>query len=251
METELNEIGNDSSGIFVSALPEESFPALVPLDFIESGDAVEIDRGIRESIRGIRLSILAMGLGLAKIKENSLYKYLGCNSLTQYIQRLSDETKMDRSNIFSWLRIGEAYIRYKSDLEQIGFSDSDGPTKLSYLNRALEKNEKEEVFGNIKNMSLREFKSFSKGQTMNDTFTGNRWVVTIRGNSIHVNNKLAVITSKKIEPRVSSYFKEVLAIACEALEKEGMIVPVFVRNRRDARRFKEAVYRLKAQMGMK
>jgi hypothetical protein len=43
------------------------------LDYAGSDDAVEIDAGIRETIKGIRLSILAMGIGLAKIKARGLY----------------------------------------------------------------------------------------------------------------------------------------------------------------------------------
>ena len=250
MKTEIIETGNDNPGIFVTLPSKEPISALIPLGYAESNNAAEIDKGIRETIRDIRISVLAMGVGLANMKAKGLYKDLGCKNLTEYIQRLCDETKMDRSNIFSWLRIGEAYITHKSELEQIGFTDSDGPTKLFYLNRALEKNDKQEVFDNIKNMSVREFKSFSKTQTVIESPAGKGWAVNVRGNRIHVNNKLMVILSKKNEPRVSAYFKTVLDVACEALEKEGVIVPVFVRNMREARRFGEAVYRLKREMGL-
>ena len=41
---------------------------LVTLDYAASENAVEIDNGIRDTIKGIRISILAMGLGLANIK---------------------------------------------------------------------------------------------------------------------------------------------------------------------------------------
>ena len=237
METELN------------ILPRES----TPLDYIESDKADVIDRGIRETIKGIRVSILAMGLGLVNMKVKGLYKDLGCNSLTQYIQRLSDETKMDRSNIFSWLRIGEAYIKYQSELEQISFNDCDGPTKLFYLENTLKKNEKQDVFDNIKKMSLREFKTFSKGQTS----TGNlsrkrdRWKISVRGNSVYIDGKLAIILSKKIDPRVSDYFMKVIRVMCEALEKERVMLPVLLRNLREVDRFQPVVERLKVQMGMK
>ena len=227
---------------------------LVTLDYAASENAVEIDNGIRDTIKGIRISILAMGLGLANMKAKGLYKNLGCRSLTQYIQRLSDETKMDRSNIFSWLRIGEAYIKYKSELEKIDFSDNDGPTKLSYLNRALTKNEKQEVFDNIKNMSLRDFKTFAKGQTVignaADSPAWDKWIVNIRGNNIYINGKLAIIISSKIERRASAYFKKVIRTACEGLEEEGVILPVLLRDRKEARRFQAAVYRLKEKMGL-
>jgi hypothetical protein len=40
----------------------------ISLDYANSDNAVEIDTGIRESIKGLRMSILAMGLGLARFK---------------------------------------------------------------------------------------------------------------------------------------------------------------------------------------
>ena len=118
---------------------------LVLLDYAGPDDAVEIDRSIRDSINSIRLSILAMGIGLAKIKTNRLYRKLGCKSMISYIRMLSADTKMDQNSIYKWLNIGTAYLKYQSDLEQIGFKDSDGPTKLPYLKRALEINKKEEL----------------------------------------------------------------------------------------------------------
>ena len=251
MDAEYDANSNENPGSLVNVYTAETFPAPVNLDYITSGNAAEIDKGIRETIRGIRVSILSMGIALARVKENDLYKDLGHKSFTMYIRQLGEETKVDTSNIFLWLRVGEAYIKHQSDLKQIDFSDSDGPTKLSYLKRALENNGKKEVFDNIKTMSVREFKNFAKGQTGIESPCGRRWLVNIRGNSIYINNKLAVITSKKIDPRVSAYFKKVHEIACEALEKEGMFVPVFIRSRKDAGRFEDAVHRLKAEMGLK
>jgi hypothetical protein len=142
----------------VNTIPGGIFPV-----YAVSGNAEEIHKGIRDTISGIRLSILAMGIGLAKMKANHLYLDLGCDTMGRYIQRLCDETKMDRSSIFNWLCIGESYLKYKNDLETVGFNDGDGPTKLPYLERALKKNQKREVFSNIKRMSVREFEMFSKG----------------------------------------------------------------------------------------
>ena len=95
------------------------------LDYINSADAEEIDTGIRKTIMDVRLSILAMGLGLAKIKSESLYKDLGFRSMLEYIDDLSAGTKMNRSGIYNWLYIGEAYIKYKDELDRIGFSEID------------------------------------------------------------------------------------------------------------------------------
>jgi len=253
MEIELKENTYDGPGMSINVSTKESISGSIALDYIKSDNAAEIDKGIRETIKGIQVSVLTMGLGLANMKAKSLYKDLGFNNLTQYIQQLSNETKMDRSNIFSWLRIGEAYIRYQSELEQIGFCDSNGPTKLSYLDRALKMNEKQEVFDNIKNMSLREFKTFSKGQTLsgNPVRKRDRWKINVRGNSIYMDGKLAIILSKKIDPRVSEYFMKVIRVMCEALEKERVMLPVLLRNLREVDRFWPMVEMLKVKMGMK
>jgi hypothetical protein len=43
------------------------------LDYANSDDAAEIDAGVRETIKGIRFSIMAMGIALARFKAKGLY----------------------------------------------------------------------------------------------------------------------------------------------------------------------------------
>ena len=224
--------------------------ASIPLDFAESGDAFEIDRGIRDSIRNMQITVLAMGLGLAKIKAKKLFVKLGYKNISAYIMRLSEEYRMDHSTIFSWLYMGEAYNKYRDELEQIGFGDDDGPSKLTYLDRALAVNDRKEVFQTLKDMTLREFASYAKGGKGSSSVEDdkNRWIVTEKGNSIYVNGKLAIIISSKMNRRAAAYFKKIIRAACEALEHEGIILPVFLKSRRDANRFEPEVKRLKAQM---
>ena len=135
----------------------------ITLAYVHSNAAAEIDSTIRKSIRDNRVSVLAMGLDLVKIKEKGLYLGLNCNNISQYVKKLSSDTKMNRSCIFNWLNIGKAYIIYKSELEKIGFGDRDGPTKLPYIERALKTKQRQEVFTNIKKMSVREFKTWVIG----------------------------------------------------------------------------------------
>jgi len=68
----------------------------------------------------------------------------------------------------------------------------------------------------------------------------NKPEVTVRGNTIYVDGKTAIIISKKTERRTSSYFKRVLCAACEALEAGDVIQPVRLRNKRKARLFAAA-----------
>ena len=216
------------------------------LDYINSDDAAKIDMGIRDTIMGVRLSILTMGLGLAKIKSKGLFKALGFRSMLEYVDSLSADTKMYRSGIYNWLKIGEAYIKYRSELEQIGFSESDGPTKLPYLERALAAGQKEEVFDNIKNMSLREFIDFAKGGGAE--LPGDIPLVDIKGNVVYIRGKRAIIVNKNLGRRTTNYFMKVVGVACEALEKGGYIMPVFLRSKRETKRFNRTYKRVMEEL---
>ena len=215
------------------------------LGYINSDDAAEIDMGIRNTILGIRLSILTMGLGLAKIRSKGLFKALGFRSMSEYIDNLSTDTKMHRSGIYKWLNIGEAYIKYRNELEQIGFNESHGPTKLPYLERALAVRQKEEVFDNIKEMSLREFIDFAKGGTKT---SGDIPYIIIKGNVVYINGKRAIIVNKNLGRKTTGYLMKVIHVACEALEKGGLIMPVFMRNKKETLRFKQAYSSIMAQV---
>ena len=216
------------------------------LDYIKSDDPVEIDQGIRDTIMCIRLSILTMGLGLARIKSERLFMKLNCRNITTYINRLSEETEMDHSSIYNWLSIGEAYIKYRDELEQIGFSDKDGPTKLTLLERALAVREKEEVFANLKNMSHREFVDFTKGGSTVEA--DDIPFIEIKGSVVYIEGKRAIIVSKKLGRKTNKYFMKVLQVACSALDKGGRIAPVYLRNKRESERFKRAYGRIMAEV---
>ena len=224
----------------------EKVPSYQSLDYINSDDPVEIDNGIRETIRGIHFSILGMGLGLVKINTMRLYKSLGYQSMGEYIASISKESKMDRSNIYRWLKIGEAYIKYKDELEASGFSESHGPIKLRFLEQALTTGQKEEVFDNIKNMTLREFIDFAKGG--GNPHSGNLPFVSIKGNVVYIRGKRAIIVNKNLGKKTTDYFMEVVGVACEALEKGGYIMPVFLRSKRETERFSLAYDRVMKEM---
>ena len=218
----------------------------IQLDYAYSNVAVEIDHGIRETIKGIRVSILAMGLCLAKIKTKGLYIDLDCGSMNQYVEKLCNETKMDRSSIFNWLSIGEAYIKYKNDLEKIGFNDNDGPTKLPYIERALESNRKQEVFKNIKEMSVREFKSFSRGEDDEEKDTSKK--ITVRGNEVYIGKTPAIQISNKLDSRTRAYFKKIILLAGTAMQEGEVILPVRLYDMDELRRFERPIERLKKEL---
>jgi len=214
----------------------------ISLDYAGSEKAVEVDKGIRDTIKGIRLSILALGLALARIKTELLYKELGCATITQYVQRLCEDTKMDRSSIYNWLNIGEAYLKYQQELRQIDFNDNDGPTKLPYLERALESNQKQKVFDNIKTMSVREFAAFSKRSSKHDTAANP--FVTVRNHRVFVNGRLAVKINRKLDKKTYAYFRKVIRIAGNAMEHGEVLFPVQLRDMGEAERFERAYRQL-------
>jgi hypothetical protein len=224
------------------ALPAAQFT----LDYANSDNAKEIDLGIRETIKGIRLGILAMGIALARMKKAGLFAGLGYHSMNDYIEQLGEDNGMDRSSIFNWLYIGEAYLKYQDDLEKIGFSDTHGPTKLPYLERALAAHNKREVFAKLKSMSLRAFISYARIDIAPKNVTPSK--IRVIGNQIFVGDKLAVTLSKELDPKTAAYLISVNVEAGEALEAGEVILPVRLYDMDELRRFERAANKLKKDL---
>jgi hypothetical protein len=226
--------------------PEKRFPAgQFSLDFANSSDALEIDTGIRETIKGVRLSILAMGIGLAKIKALGLYVDLNHHSMAKYIESLCEQTQMERSGLHNWLYIGETWLKYRKELEKIGFSDEDGPTKLPYVERALELYQKKDVFKAIKDMSLRQFINFSKGEKPGTSGLSN---IRIKRNQIYIGNRPAVTLDEGLDQKTRSYFEKVIIEAGEALEAREVLYITRLYDFDELRRFTRAADKLKKEM---
>jgi hypothetical protein len=218
------------------------------LDYANSEDAAEIDAGIRETIRGIRLSILAMGIGLAKIKAGGLYVDLHHRSMAKYIESLCDEFQMERSGLHNWLYAGEAYLKYRKELERVGFSEEDGPTKLPYVNRALELYQKKDVFRAVKEMSLRQFISFSRGET---PAAPKLSAVRVKSNQVYIEDRLAVTLDEGLDPKTRAYFEKVIVEAGEALEAEEVLYITRLYDHGELRRFERAAEKLKKELRRK
>jgi len=216
-------------------------PATFSLDYAASDDAAEIDAGIRDTIKGVRLSILAMGLGLARLKEKELYIDLDYHSMNDYLEKLCDDMQIDKTTVYSWLHIGEAYIKYKKELEKIKFSDEDGPTKLLFVDRALEYHEKSVVLKNVKEMSYRKFKEFSKG----DEAPPPPSKIKVVGNKIYIGRELAVSLAEKLDPQTRSYLEKITVQAGEALEAGEILYTTRLYDKEELRRFERGAEKLK------
>jgi len=94
----------------------------------------------------------------AEQETNEFVDYL----FSAYLENISTENRIDLTTIQNWLQVGEVFLKYRDELEMIGFTDTDSPTKLRYLERALLIRDKQEVFDNIKTMTIAEFINFSK-----------------------------------------------------------------------------------------
>ena len=238
----MNTIANEYDGPRAPA--KRLLASQISLDYANSDDAAEIDAGIRDTIKGLRLSILAMGLGLAKLKKKGLYVDLNFRSMNDYLTSLCNEMKVERSTVHNWLYIGEAYIKYRRDLERVEFTDADGPTKLPYVDRALEVHEKREVFSKIKGSTLTEFKEYSRGEA--PAVMPSK--IKVVGNKIYVGKKLAVTLSDSLDPKTRAYFTKIVVQAGEALEAGEVISVTRLYDTEELRRFERGADRLKKDM---
>jgi hypothetical protein len=186
------------------------------LDYAYSDNPREVDFGIRETIRGVKLSIMAMGIALYRVDCDGLFIELGHRKFGEYVNRLAEETGMSRTTIYNWEYIGEAYITHRADLERIGFSDEDGPTKLPLLARALENHAKREVFRNLITMSFRQFDEWSRGPAT--ALENNYTDVKLKGGQVLVGNDPLAVFSESLKPEDRRYYQSWLIAAAEAKE---------------------------------
>jgi hypothetical protein len=137
---------------------------LFSLDFANSNDPAVLDNGIRETMRGMNLSAMAVSRALYRLCASGDYTDLGYKSKGAYIDSLVKETGHSRAIFYRWIETGEIAAKYRNELEKIAFSDDDGASKLPYIPRALEHHPKKEVFKNAKEMSVRKFEAYARGE---------------------------------------------------------------------------------------
>jgi hypothetical protein len=167
--------------------------------------------------------------------------------MAKYIESLCEEFHMERSGLHNWLYIGETFLKYRKELEKIGFSDEDGPTKLPYVERALAIYQKRDVFRAVKDMTLRQFVSFSRGEAP----VLEESVIRVKGNQVYIGNKPAVTLDEGLDPKTRSYFEGVITEAGEALEAGEMLYITRLYDRDELRRFERAAEKLKKEMRSK
>jgi hypothetical protein len=220
------------------------------LDFPYSDKPEEVDAGIRETIRGVKLSIMAMGIALYRLNVAGLYIDLGFRKFGEYIDKLVEDTGMSRANLYNWVYIGEAFVIHRAELEKIGFSDDDGPTKLPYLDRALNNHTKREVYKNLVSMSRRQFEEWSKGAVAESEnyYTD----VKVNKGRVFAGDEPLAAFSEGLSPEDRRYYEGVLRTAAEARENNEYIGVYRFYDESERRRFDKVYNReLKAMRAKK
>ena len=213
--------------------------------------------GILDTIKAIDHSILSIGLGLVKVRDEKLFRDLGFPHMSAYVFFLAEQSQKNRSSIYKWLQIGEIYQKHRTDLEKAGFMGNDSPTKLPYLERALALHPKDEVFTNIKVMTQREFAVFAKGKAVKVTSTeeaalDSRDEISEKadtwGHSFFYRDMEAARVNKDLPRRIYKMLIPAIRLSFNALDKRSYVVAVHLDNYREYQRFSKIAVEAREQM---
>ena len=70
-----------------------------------------------------------------------------------------------------------------------------------------------------------------------------------KGSVIYIQGQRAVIINKNLPVNTAAYIQKIVKTACDALDNRGVIVPIFIRNMKDAKKYQRAAEQLKVRMG--
>jgi hypothetical protein len=93
-------------------------PALISLDFASSNDPFVLDSGVRETMRGMSLSAMAVSRALCRIYASGCYGELGYKSMGAYIDKLAEETGHSRAIFCRRANTGEIALKCRNELER-------------------------------------------------------------------------------------------------------------------------------------
>jgi hypothetical protein len=189
--------------------------SLFSLDFANSIDPAVLDNGIRETMRGMNLSAMAVSKALYRIYASGYYIELGYKSMGAYIDKLVAETGYSRAVFYRWIDTGGVAIKYRNELERIAFSDHDGPSKLPYIPKALEHHPKREVFKNAKEMSVRNFEAYAKWEKQSAPAISYE-NIEIKNGSVYAGGEPLIDPAAPLMPEDKRYIESLLVRAVQA-----------------------------------
>ena len=112
------------------------------------------------------------------------------------------------------------------------------------MDKTLESHEKREVFRNVKDMSVRQFKVFASGEAAPLPPSKIRVV----GNQIFVGKKLAVTLAEELDPKTRGYLEKINVQAGEALEAGEVLYTTRLYDMEEMRRFECGAEKLKKEL---
>jgi hypothetical protein len=89
------------------------------------------------------------------------------------------------------------------------------------VERALAIYQKRDVFRAVKDMSLRQFVSFSRGEAL---AAPEESAIRVKGNHVYIGDRLAVTLDEGLDSKTRSYFERVITEAGEALEAREILL---------------------------
>ena len=205
-------------------------------------NALALDRVIRDSILNMGPPILTSCIGIAEMKVHSLYKDLGFTKMAQYIKGLTEEKRITKGKIYRWLYIGQEYLKYRETLEEIGFNNNHGPSKLLFLERALANREREDVLIKIKTLSCRDFSSYALGQSRDLNVPGPK--KTNRKGLIIIKGKAAIRINPNLDNDSFNFLKRINRIAGKAIKDGEKVYYIRVKNIEEFERYERAFNKL-------
>jgi hypothetical protein len=146
---------------------------------------------------------------------------------------------MARTSLYNWEYIGEAYIKHRAELDKVGFSDDDGPTKLPFLSRALEHYPKRDVFKNIKDMSKREFEDWSRGQPKKKKYK----LVKVTKNGVFAGTKPLVSFADGISSKDQRYYETLIMEGALAVQNNEYAKVFRFYDQQEAQKFERLYQR--------
>jgi len=224
----------------------------------ELKDGASLHGAVINMVCGLDHSILRIGLALVQIRKEKHFKDLGFRFMSHCIQDLCEKTGKDRSSLYSWLKMGETYIKHEKDLKKAGFGPRD-PSKLLYLDRALSIHPKKEVFSNFKKMNQRNFADYARGKTQQDEalraenpapqapdqaqhqrntiknisrfeMINQGFISPDWGHTFFYEKKLAAWVNKGLSDRALSMLLPAMRISFNALDRDGYVTAVHLDN---------------------
>ena len=138
-------------------------------------------------------------------------------------------------------------------MKSAGFTGNDSPTKLPYLERALQRNPKDQVFNSIKKMTQREFAEYAKsgkknvsgneGEDLCDCETITNW-----GHSFSYRGKEAARVNKKLPRKILKMLLPAIRLSFNALDKKSYVVAVHLKNYKEYEKFQDIAIAAREKM---